>query len=583
MTEYIIGIDLGTSNCSLSYRKNGEQESKQLEIFEKNEDGLECPSYCLPSFMFFPLEEEKIEKEAFYLGHYARKRGIEQPKRVLSSAKSWLCHGQLNRREAFLPLHADQQMSPLNACVHYLKALKKSWDRQFPSAAFDEQSLFITVPASFDPSARQLVEEAAQMASCAQAVFLEEPQSAFYSWLDKKGDAWRKELFVGDTVLVVDIGGGTSDFSLIGVADQEGDLSLERLAVGEHLLLGGDNMDLALAHFLLQKIEKDGHKIDQWQFQELLARARLAKEAIFEGQESMSICLSGKGSSFLSGSIETVLELSEIEKIIADGFFPILSSRELPKQKIRSGFQQIGLPFESDARITAHIASFLSKAGGERGFVLPSAILLNGGVFKALPLQKRLKDIFSNWALESGLEPPRILDASDLSYAVSRGAVYYGLSRQGKAVRIKSGVSHNYYIGIEEPSPAVPGMEIPIKALCVVPFGLEEGSQLDLDLEALYLLLGQKSSFRFFSKKPALDEAPDQIGNLIPSKGLQEHHPIETQLDDAHGDTGLIKVSIRSCVSELGLLELYCIAADGQQWKLEFDLRSEAPQGILST
>lgn len=580
MSDYLIGIDLGTSHCSLAYRKRMDQKSQQLEIYERNEDGVKAPNYFLPSALFFPRPEEKSTDEAFYLGYYARKKGLGQPARLLSSAKSWLCHESLDRRAAFLPLHCEEKISPLDACANYLRVLKASWEQTFPKAPFLQQSVFITVPASFDPSARQLVEEAVQKAGFQEAVFLEEPQAAFYAWLDKKGDAWREELFVDEKILVIDIGGGTSDFSLIGVKDCAGDLELERVAVGDHLLLGGDNMDLALAHFLQQKLQKQGFEIDQRQFQELLGKARLAKEQLLDGQESQKISISGQGSSFMAGSVETNLCREEIEKMILDGFFPMISHTEYPRQQLRSGFQKMGLPFESDARITAHLAAFLSKAGGEQGFVFPDAILFNGGVLKAKALQERLMQLFSTWADAVGKQAPRFLDASDLDFAVSQGAVYYGLAREGNAVRIKSGVSHNYYIGIEEPAPAVPGMEVPLKALCVVPFGMEEGSEIEISFDALYLLLGQKSSFRFFSKKPALEEGPEKASALVSIQGLEEHHPIETEM--LSDQEGLVKVSIKSCLNDLGVLELFCIAEDQRQWKLQFNLRSEQPQGVCS-
>lgn len=594
---YIIGIDLGTTNCTMAYAK-ADGEITQFMIPQIIAAGNQSDDASLPSFVYFPLPEELSTKVAgiewdtgrnHCVGVFARERGAELPARMIASAKSWLCHSGIDRRSAILPIGADddaEKMSPLAACASLLRHLKEAWNAKMPKAVFNKQTVLITVPASFDPSARQLVQEAAELAGYPEIVLLEEPQAAFYAWLQAHEDNWRKLLKVGDSILVVDVGGGTTDFSLITVEDSNGDLSLKRLAVGSHLLLGGDNIDLGLAYLAKNKMEEQGHTIDDWQLQALVHACRQAKEKLMskDSPKSVDVTVMGRGSKLIGGTIKTKITQTEAQQFIVDGFMPMISPGDRSVIEKRSGFQQIGLPYAQDARITAQLAKFLSMTGEHdstsmENFIVPSAVLFNGGTMKASALRKRLMDVLNDWAAQMGKESVKELPDSDYDFAVSRGAAYYGLAREGKGIRIKSGTSRSYYIGVEDARPAIPGMEAPMKAFCVVPFGMEEGSELELPKQEFALVLGEQAMFRFFSHStPNLSDGTiSEIGTVVRQwkSELSELHPIETYLEKKETDGKTVKVKLKSRVTELGILELWCVAEDGRQWKLEFDIRQD--------
>lgn len=599
-SKYIIGIDLGTTNCTMAFSSLTDEESsiEQFSIPQMTTSGTQGDALSLPSFLYFPLVEELKAQVAgiswdpnrhFCVGSFARDRGEELPSRLISSAKSWLCHSGIDRRQALLPVSAEDQaikISALDACAELLHHLREAWDNKMPDP-FIEQQILITVPASFDPSARQLVQEAAEKAGYPEVLLLEEPQAAFYAWLNIHADDWRKQLKVGDCVLVIDIGGGTTDFSLISVNDDGGNLVLQRLAVGDHLLLGGDNIDLSLAYQAKSKLEDQGHSIDDWQFQSLIHRCRRAKEVLLSESppKNIDITVMGRGSRLMGGTIKTKLTLAEAQALILDGFAPIVSPQERSKGEKRSGFQQIGLPYAQDARFTCQLAKFLAMTGdSDNGsmdnFLMPTAVLFNGGTTKAAALRERLVDQLNQWAKSLGKPKVKVLADADYDFAVSRGAVNYGKARDGRAVRIKSGTSRSYYIGVEDAAPAVPGLQVPLKAVCVAPLGMEEGSELQLENQEFALVVGEPATFRFFSHN-----TPKLTDGTIPSMGtivkhwkqeLTELHPIETHLDSFESDGKTIRVNIHSRVTELGVLEVWCVSHDGRQWKLEFDIRKES-------
>lgn len=605
MTEaakYMIGIDLGTTNCTMAYTLNGDQESEivQFAIPQILAPGVQGEQTSLPSFVYLPLKEELQSKAVaidwdpsreYCVGLFARNRGQEVSDRLVSSAKSWLCHGGIDRRGKILPATAEEdalKMSPLEACAKYVQHLKEAWNQKHPDEPFCEQQLLITVPASFDPSARQLVQEAAEIAGCQHVILIEEPQAAFYSWLQKQGEGWRKQLKVGDQVLVIDIGGGTTDFSLISVAEEQGNLVLERMAVGNHLLLGGDNIDLFLAYFVKDRLEEKGHEIDEWQLNALQHACRSAKEELLgeKPPESVDVTIMGRGSGLIGGTLTTTLNRTEITQKILNAFFPSIQPTERSSTERRLGMQQIGLPYAQDAHISCQLAKFLSMTGEEESstmdqFVLPSAVLFNGGTMKAAALRQAMIDLLNAWAKQLGVPPVRLLPDHDLDCAVSQGAAFYGLARAGKAIRIKSGTHRSYYIGVEEALPAVPGRENPLKAVCIVPFGMEEGSEARLLGQEFALVLGEPARFRFFSRAtPALsDHAIPQVGTVVKQwkKELLELHPVEMVLDQGEYDGKTVRVTLKSHVTELGVLELWCEAVDdpSRSWKLEFDIRSE--------
>ena len=355
-TKFLVGIDLGTTNCTLSYclLPNENQKEFQIQQFfipQITKVGFQEDSPSLPSFIYFPLAEELKAKTAgiswnpsssLCIGTFAQNRGAELPSRLITSAKSWLCHSGIDRRESSLPLMAEEDInkcSPLHACAELLNHLKEAWDSKM-EAPFVEQTLFITVPASFDPSARQLVQEASQKAGYPEIILLEEPQAAFYAWMHTHAKDWRSHLHVGDCVLVVDIGGGTTDFSLIEVGEEKGDLILKRLAVGAHLLLGGDNIDLGLAYLAKNKLEDQGHSIDDWQLQSLIHNCRKAKETLMSENppKQVDIMVLGRGSRLIKGSLKTVISLEEAQQLIIEGFCPLISPLDRSIHEKRSGF-----------------------------------------------------------------------------------------------------------------------------------------------------------------------------------------------------------------------------------------------------
>lgn len=598
---YIIGIDLGTTNCTISYVPNGVDKQhppviQQLGIEQILAAQTSGTSFSLPSFIYYPLSEELHAKVAelpwnkndlFTVGTYARDRGAELPTRLISSAKSWLCHSGIDRREKNLPLESEekeQRMSPLQACAEILRHLRQAWEVAMPDAPFALQKILVTVPASFDPSARQLVQEACEQAAFPEIVLLEEPQAAFYAWLYAHADDWRKELKVGDSILVIDIGGGTTDFSLIQVEQEGGNLELKRQAVGSHLLLGGDNIDMGLAYLVKEKFENQGHSIDHWQFQTLIHQCRNAKEKLMgkEPPKSVDITILGRGSRLIGNTLKSELTRDDVHQFVIEGFIPIVTPEERSPVERRMGIQQVGLPYVQDPRISCQLAKFLSMTGESEGkemdgFILPTAVLFNGGTVKSIAIRQQLMTLLNHWAKELGHPPIKELDGADYDFAVSKGASYYGLAREGHAVRIKSGTSRSYFIGVEEAVPAVPGMSPPLRAVCVVPFGLEEGEERALDDQEFALVLGEQATFRFFSHGTASlsDGKEATVGMVLRNwkQELSELHPIETLLSRGEGDGKTVRVHLKSKVTELGVLELWCVAQDGRKWKLEFDTR----------
>lgn len=607
-SKYIIGIDLGTTNCALASTPNrplaiGEHPEIELfaipQLLNANEV---APQKLLPSFLYLPGEYDFAknstllpwsDNEQQVVGELARKRGAENPSRFVASAKSWLCHAGVNRTQAILPWQAPAEVpkvSPLEASQIYLAYLKDAWDWQQAQIGSDaklsEQDILLTVPASFDAAARDLTIKAAAQAGLPKVTLLEEPQAAFYSWLESQGDDWRKQVKVGDLILVCDIGGGTTDFSLIAVSEIDGELALQRVAVGEHILLGGDNMDLALARLLQQRFQSQGTRVDNWQLQSLWYRCRVAKERLLNDLtlESEPITILGKGTGLIGGTIMTELTREDIARVLIEGFFPLCEPTDMPAKQRRVGLQEIGLPYAADAAITKHLARFLSQQAvvegaeirrTETGFACPTAILFNGGVMKANMLRERIVDTLNLWLAEVGHEPLVELLAQDLDTAVARGAAYYGQARQGRGVRIRGGAARTYYVGIESAMPAIPGLPAPLKALCVVPFGMEEGTSAQLPSQEFGLVVGEPAEFRFLSSTV---RKHDDLGAMIEDWGedIQELAPLEVTLQLAGQEDMVIPVRLESHMTEIGTLELWCVSRNGEQrWRLEFNVREQ--------
>jgi hypothetical protein len=609
--RFIVGIDLGTTNSALAYCEFGaESEAPRIDIssipqvVNPNEVAERT---LLPSFLYIPGDPDFPKgslslpwdaEPQFVIGELARKRGAESPGRLVSSAKSWLSYTGANRTAPILPWQTVAELnklSPVEVSSRYLAHIRTAWDTQHDkNDGLAAQDVLLTVPASFDEEARELTRRAAEQAGFEHVTLLEEPQAAFYAWLDSKGDGWRQRIRVGDLVLVCDIGGGTTDFSLISVSEEQGDLALKRVAVGDHILLGGDNMDLALARLLQQKLEADGQRIDTYQLQGLWHQCRAAKEYLFEHPKSQKqdVTLLGKGRKLVGGTIKTELLREELNRVLVEGFFPKVRSDEMPARQRRIGFQELGLPYAADAAITKHLARFLSQQvqsspeignirRGRTGLACPTHVLFNGGVMKADVLRGRMVEVLNSWLSEQGFEPlgaANVLDAPDLEHAVARGAAYYGRARRGKGVRIRSGVSRTYYIGIESAMPAVPGIEAPMKALCVAPFGMEEGTQSTVPDREFGLVVGEPAEFRFLS---STIRKQDRVGDLLENWGgeIEELNPLEVTLTVDGQQGSVLPVRLESRVTEIGMLELWCASRDGSnRWKLELNIREKSDE-----
>ncbi len=603
-THYL-GIDLGTSNSALACA-SGDTSAVQLlsvtQVLGPNSIGEQK---VLPSALYIPQEGE-FEKKSFVLpwekkdgdcvvGQFAREHGAKVPDRLVTSAKSWLCNVHVDHHSAILPWGSaitQGKLSPLEASRRYLEHLRSVYTAQ--GNAIADTFTVLTVPASFDEAARSLTHEAAKMAGFNDVTLLEEPQAAFYAWLDKAGKDWRKQVNPGDIVLICDVGGGTSDFSLIAISEKDGNLELERIAVGEHILLGGDNVDLALAFILRQQIEADGNSVDDWQFQSLRHFARIAKETLFERKdlEEVPVAVPSRGSSLFGGTLSTRLTRKTLHAVVLDGFIPKTAVTDLPKKKVSTGLQEFGLSYAGEAALSKHLAAFLTRSlenvlsntalaerigasRGGRSFIAPNAVLFNGGFFKAEPARERVLELLTSWAKDVVIKE---LQGGDYDLAVAYGAAVYARIKQtDKGVRIKAGAARSYYLGLESSAMAIPGFTPPVKALCIVPQGMEEGSEQVLDQKEFGLVLGTEVNFRFFSSAV---RAGDTVGTVLADavKELEESATLETTMTPLDGlkagDT--VPVKLHAAVTELGMLEL-CLqhTRSVHKWKLEFSVRTE--------
>jgi molecular chaperone DnaK (HSP70) len=548
-----IGIDLGTTNCALAFTHG--EAVEQFAIPQLVHAGEVREEPLLPSFLFLENDGTSIA------GVLAQKKGLENAGRLVSSAKSWLSHGGVDRTAAILPVNAPegvQRISPVEASRRYLAHLREAWNEKSPLYAFDDRQVLVTVPASFDAVARDLTRKAAEEAGYRDIILLEEPQAAFYAWIERNPD-WRERIGVGDVILVIDIGGGTTDFTLIQVKEQSGEVALERIAVGDHILLGGDNIDAALAHTVADQLPR---KLDAIQFHALWQHCRAAKEKLLapgSKDKEEPITVLGRGTGVVGGTIKTKLKRTDLEEILLDGFLPLASIDDAPEGG-NAALTEFGLPFAADAAITRHLAHFLHRQA-----VKPTHVLFNGGVLRADLVGDRILKVLNGWLPH----PVKVLKSADLMHAVASGAAYYGLVRQGKGVRVRGGVPRTYYIGIEAAIPAVPGRKRPVKALTVVPFGMEEGTGHQIRDREFALSLGGRAQFRFFQ---SAERKQDPAGLLLEEiqPDMEELAPVEAVLP---GDPENVAVTLEALVTETGTLELWFVARDGRRWKLEFNVR----------
>ena len=590
--KYVVGIDLGTTNIVVDYAPLNVKEDEKAEINlapiaqELAKGAIEWLE-VLPSFIFERIKEKPVLdwdlESKFIIGEYARERGSEVPDRLISSAKSWLCNSRVNRKEAILPWDAPEEiskLSPFQAMAMFLNHVREAWNKKFTKDKLENQKVVITIPASFDAAARDLIVEAAKEAKLPSATLLEEPQAAFYSWISQNEKPWRKQVSKGDTVLVVDVGGGTTDFSLIEIGESNGDLSLERVAVGNHILLGGDNMDLTLAYIARQKLEASKKKITQWQTIQLSHQCRKAKELLLSdaSKDSAPVVISGRGSSLIASTIKTTIERKDLENLI-EGFFPMCSYEDSPVEDTEGGVREINLMYAADPAITRHLAKFLRSQNSEtKSYGYPRAILFNGGVFKSETFKNKLTEVINSWLKEAGKEPIKVLEGADLSQAVARGAAYFGIANEGKGIRIRGGVSQSYYLGIESAIPAIPGFKPPIKALCVAKQGTEEGTTLDVPDRTFGIRIGKTAEFKFFKSNCRREDNFGEIFEDI-DDSFEDTSSLKIELEAYEGmkASDIIDVKLQVAITEIGTLEVYCIELKGDhRWKLEFNVRESA-------
>ncbi len=532
----------------------------------------------LPSFRYHPTEGElnsadrtlpwpapELERELplGVVGELARELGAKVPGRLIASAKSWLSHAAVDRSAAILPWGGDERigkLSPLAVSASYLAHVRAGWDQRFPDHPLGQQDLILTLPASFDEDARALTVEAARLAGLEQVHLLEEPQAACYAWIDRHRQQLSEAL--GDTrlLLVVDIGGGTTDLTLIRVESTDDGPRLTRIAVGDHLMLGGDNMDLAIAHHVEQRLGET-RKLGAGQLAQLVQQCRAAKERLLapDGPESTTVTLLGGGSRLVGSARSAELSRAEVLDLL-DGFLPRVAADAQPTRR-RGAIVEFGLPYAADPAISRHLASFLTRQA-EPG--LPDALLLNGGVFHAELLRQRLLEQLADWR---GV-PPRLLANPDPDRAVACGAVAYGLARRGKGLRIGGGTARSVFLLVE-------GEQREPQAVCLLPRGTEEGHEIRLKQRQFVLRLGQPVRFHLASGHDGKRYRAGQIVSAD-SEGFVKLPPLATVVEG----TGEVPVELASQLTEVGTLAVDCVTADdpARRWRLEFQLRGSMPQ-----
>ena len=629
MTPYLVSIDLGTTNTVLAYAAPGgappgahPTEAGVISLFTIEQlvaPGEVAGQPLLPSNRYHPAEGELAAGELqlpwllpdvagvaqVAVGRLARNLGAATPGRLVTSAKSWLSHPGVDRMAPILPWGAEPEVpkvSPVAASASYLAHLRANWNIRFPAHPLERQELVLTVPASFDEGARALTLEAAKLAGLPQLRLLEEPQAALYDWLYRHRASLAQDLAGTRLVLVADVGGGTTDFSLVKVELVDGQPALTRIGVGNHLILGGDNMDLALAHLVEARMNEAAgaaagnaaprERLSAARLAQLTERCRAAKEQLLasDAPESITVTLLGAGSRLIGGSRKADLRREDIERVVLDGFFPLNEAQEEAK-RARAGIVEFGLPYASDPAVTRHLASFLrqhSQAAREAlglpdddaSLPVPDTLLLNGGVFRGAALAGRLAEVLGRWRGQ----PLRVLHNDDPDVAVARGGVAYSLARQGQAPAIESGAARSYYLLLEGER----GTNGCLRAVCLLPRGTPAATEVQLADRTFALRLGRPVRFHLVSTIADAGQAPQPgaLVDLAPGDVVRLP-PIATVLRAAPGAAARsdVPVQLVTTLSEVGSLEVHCVADDGQRWQLAFELReaegsdsAEAPE-----
>jgi molecular chaperone DnaK (HSP70) len=560
-----IGIDLGTTNSALAYIDPREGEDQDfppihtLLIPQQMAPGRVEAIKALPSFLF--LDDSQP------VGVYAREQGALVPTKLVHSAKSWLSNPGVDRNAKILPWDAPEGarvLSPVDVSARFLAKIREAWEAAQKSP-IGEHDIVLTVPASFDEEARELTVQAAQEAGIAHLTLLEEPAAAFYSWIANNFARSRKLLFDGQVVLVCDVGGGTSDFSLIRVARDGDRIDFTRTAVGKHLLLGGDNLDLTLAWLVESKL---GAQLSIRQRSGLRRQCSAAKERLLSDAhlKSVEITVLGGGSSLIGGALKTEIVREEALELTLEGFLPVTERGDLPKDEKRSLFRELGLPYVSDPAITKHLNAFLETTGQ-----VPDAVLFNGGFFIPEICRERVADAVEHWYGKR----PEIFENRDLDLAVSAGAAYYSYVRStGSGILVRGGLPRAYFI-------AIGGSDAgKIHSVCLVPRGTEEGSTLELDRDDLQLVANRAVSFRLYS---SLSRTEDQLGDVVdftPSdENLHTHAPLNAVIRFGKKGERLVPVKLGARLTEVGTLETWCESkVSDNRWRLQFELRKAAAE-----
>ena len=593
--RYIVGIDLGTSNTVVAYAAPGGQQVELFEIEQLVGPGQVAARPLLPSVRYHPAPGEISPgdlqlpwtppdgADPAITGRLALDLGAQVPGRLVASAKSWLSHASVDRMAPILPWGAGDdvaRVSPVGASASYLAHVRAAWLHRFPKAPLELQQLILTVPASFDDGARALTLQAARQAGLPSLQLLEEPQAAFHDWLFRHREGLAAELAETRLLMVCDVGGGTTDLTLIRVAMQNGEPELTRIGVGKHLMLGGDNMDLALAHHVESLLPGGEGRLSAARFSQLTARCRAAKEQLLaaDARDAVSLTLLGGGARLIGGARTVELKRAEVLQLIVDGFFPRVAPDEPVRQR-RAALVEFGLPYPADPAITRHVADFLNRhatvarealgdPGSGQRLPVPVTLLLNGGVFRAEALAERLRDTLADWRGA----PLRILHNDDPDVAVARGAVAYALVRQGHGRRIGGGSARSYFLVLEDE-----GKDNDQRGICILPRGTEEAHEIRLSERSFSLRLGRPVRFHLASSESDTPYLPGDI-SVLNDEDFVRLPPIATvlpaQADSAQRE---VRVQLITAMTEVGTLELHCVNTEdaARRWLLEFQLRGE--------
>lgn len=613
--RYVVGIDLGTTNSAVAL-VDTERDDWRVEVFRVSQ--LVAPGEVearetLPSFHYQPASGEfadealqlpwtrRSKKEEkgranHFVGVFARDHGAEVPGRLVASAKSWLCHTGVDRTAELLPWHgaADvERLSPVEVSSRVLAHVRRAWDHAHPDHPLADQDVVLTLPASFDEVARELTIEAAQRAGLPRVVLIEEPQAAFYAWVHLHAGDWQEHVTPGQKILVCDIGGGTSDFTLIRVRrGEDGKVHFHRIAVGDHLILGGDNLDLTLAHHLENRLAGGDKKLAPRQFDVLVRRCQMVKETLLGEQppEKATVSVPGSGAKLIGGALKTEVARDEARELLLDGFFPRVALSDKPASRV-SGFQEFGLPYATDAAVTRHLAAFLTahrevglespeetkqtESNDEHDPARPDILLLNGGLFESAEIRQRIIDVIASW-FSAGEQSwsPQMLQNDRLSLAVARGAAYYGMVRRGEGVKISAELARTYYVGIESDPP---------RAVCLVPGRAELGEDVELVERPFELLVDQPVEFPLLVSSTRLTDEPGEVFE-VDREQMKPLAPIRTVLQvSRRKERGTVRVHLHARLTEIGTLQLWCSEADGERrWRLEFDVRSATQTDIAA-